>query len=246
MLCGIYRDSLLVYIMVMCEKEYWKEHWESDPRLSSDNPFYQVGRTQRKKPISPEDWARSLKFIEQYLLPNDQDVLIDLCCGNGLLSDYFCNLVSEIIAIDYSKRLLDVFVAKERSNVHTLQRDVKKLSFEDLSFNKVLFHFAAQHFSEGEILRILQRIKKSIAPGGLIYIGEIPDVDRKWNFYSTKEYKDAYFDGLIKDEPIIGTWYKKEFFEYAAESLGFTGIKILDQPKFMLNQNHRFDVLIRN
>tara|TARA_B110001469_G_scaffold117373_1_gene123300 strand:- start:17357 stop:18046 length:690 start_codon:yes stop_codon:yes gene_type:complete len=228
------------------DAEYWKHHWESDSRLCSDDPFFQVGRTRHKKPISKEDWIRSLDFIGSRLDPSGNDVLIDLCCGNGLLSGHFSDLVSRVIAIDFSERLLDAFVAKDRSNISILRRNVKTLSFEEFSYNKVLFHFAAQHFTEEEIIRVLDRIRKTIAPGGMIYIGEIPDQDRKWNFYSNEKYRRTYFNELINGEPAIGTWYKKDFFTYAAETLGFKSIEIFDQPDFMLNENHRFEVLISN
>lgn len=230
----------------MKDSGFWKNHWQTSSLLESDNPFVQVGRTKHKTPVSLEDWAKTLSFIEERLRPSQDDVLIDLCCGNGLLSDYFSSLTGEVIAIDYSQQLLNSFVAKNSANIKLLQCDINALEFSQFSFNKVLFNFAAQHFSEAEILRILQRIQRSIASGGMIYIGEVPDLDRKWNFFSNKEYKSAYFNGLIKGEPIIGTWFEKDFFEYAAENLGFKEIEIFDQPEYMLNHNHRFDILIKN
>ena len=79
-------------------------------------------------------------------------------------------------------------------------------------------------------------------PNGICLIGDIPDLSRKFSFFNNTERQKAYFDSLVKDEPIIGTWFDKEFLQKAGIYCGFNESIVLDQPIDQINSHYRFDL----
>jgi len=56
-----------------------------------------------------------------------QDVLLDLCCGNGLLTKKISKYVSHIYAIDFSEGLISIAKAKNNSdNITYIIGDITK------------------------------------------------------------------------------------------------------------------------
>ena len=223
-------------------QKYWQDHWEKHDKLNQLNPQMQVARTKLGEPISQDDWKLSCEHIMNQVQPRKSDKVLDLCCGNGLLTACLIDHVASVVAVDFSQKLLDNFiVSNDRITIHTY--DILTFNFGKLQYNKILLYFAAQHFSEQTMMRILHKAHMALLPGGIFLIGDVPDASRKWNFYSKPEYRSFYFSALENDEYPVGTWFDKEFFQYAAEYLGYELTKIQDQPEFMLNSNHRFDVI---
>ena len=223
--------------------DYWREHWLSASKLEDGDPQKQVARTKFGKSISDNDWSRTCEYIVKQLHPKPSDMLLDLCCGNGLLTAYLCDHVRKITAVDYSKKLLDSFVIENRKITKVLS-DALSFDYESFMFDRVVMYYAAQHFSEGGLFIIVKKIYDSMVPGAIFLIGDIPDLHRKWNYFYKKEFREFYFSGLESGCPSVGTWYDKRFFEYLAEYIGFKEVKILDQPEFMNNSSHRFDVVL--
>ena len=224
-------------------RDYWKEHWLSHPKLGNNDPQKQVARTKFGMPISKSDWIKTCEHILGQVQPHSTDTLLDLCCGNGLLTTYLINYVNKIFAVDYSKILLDAFVVKNH-RVTKVFADALNFDYDSYSFNSVVMYYAAQHFSENTLLSVVKKVYTSLEEGGVFLIGDIPDIHRKWSFFYKPEYRNFYFSCLESGQPAVGTWYDKKFFEYLAEYIGFENLEIQDQPEFMNNSNHRFDVLL--
>lgn len=224
--------------------DYWKEHWLSHSKLDSSDPQKQVARTKFGIPISENDWNRTCDYIVDQMQLQSTDTALDLCCGNGLLSAHLIDYVNKIYAVDYSKKLLDSFVV-ESDKITKVLSDVLSFDYYAFRFNRVVMYFAAQHFSESTLLSIVRKVHKNLEEGGVFLIGDIPNMYRKWSYFYKPEFRHFYFSNLERGEPSVGTWYDKKFFEYLAEYIGFGNVEILDQPEFMTNSNHRFDVLFK-
>jgi SAM-dependent methyltransferase len=224
-------------------KNYWQRHWQSHDKLDEKNSQKQVARTKFGLPISENDWIKTCEYVVAQLQPQPTDSLLDLCCGNGLLTAYLINYVDHIVAVDYSRKLLDAFVI-ENDRVAKVLSDALTFDYESYRFNRAVMYFSAQHFSERSLISVVRKIHRSLEDGGTLLLGDIPDIHRKWDYFHKIEYRNFYFSNLESGRPAVGTWYDRIYFEYLAEYLGFRHVEIQDQPNFMINSNHRFDVLL--
>lgn len=221
--------------------EYWENYWN---KVDGSNQQSSVGRTKFGAPVEEHKFKEELNFVENHLRLNKKDTLIDLCAGNGMLSSYLINNVSNIIAIDYSKPLLENF-AVESANLKKVCANVKELDFGKYKYSKLIWYFSIQHFNEIEVTSILKNILQNLSKGGRVYIGDIPDLNKIWDFYSTEEYKAFYFQKLLDGQEHIGTWFEQDFFKNLLFFLGFENkFKIIEKPSTHFNSSYRFDLLI--
>lgn len=228
----------------MKENSYWQKHWESNSGFTSKNPHVKVGRTTFGIPILPENWELTLRFLKQKLRLSKEKNILDLCCGNGLISIEFAKYVQNVYSIDYSKVLIKELEAHKIFNIHSKCADVNLLNFKRDNFDNIIIYFAIQHFSKKETIQLLKKAKSWLKKGGQIYIGDIPDEEKIWQFFNQKKYRSAYFTALENSKPVIGNWFSKHFFLYLGEYLDFKNVEIIRQKKYMINQHYRFDILI--
>lgn len=222
----------------------WYKYWQENYRLGEKNPHKQVGRTLKGKVASNKKWEISIDEIFKIINLNDEDVVLDLCCGNGLLTKEIAPKCKEITSVDYSKKLLDNFVTNEK-NIKKINSNALELNFNKDFFDIIIIYFAIQHFSEKEAIMLIGKCKQWLKNDGLLFIGDIPDLTKKWKFYSNKKYRKNYIDSIINDEPIIGTWFDREFFLSIGEYYNFYNTEIIEQKDFMINNKNRFDILFK-
>ncbi|MDP3844865.1 MAG: class I SAM-dependent methyltransferase [Pseudomonas sp.] len=95
--------------------------------------------------------------------------VLDLGCGAGHVSFHVAPLVAEVVAYDLSAQMLEVVaqaaVARELSNLRTVQGAAECLPFADGEFDFVFSRYSAHHWSDlGLALREARRVLK---PGGV-------------------------------------------------------------------------------
>lgn len=223
--------------------DYWKQYFRST--ALSDNPHRKVGRTVNKQPISEEHFDAIINDISEKLALGADDVLLDLCCGNGSISNRLAPLCKTVTGVDFTEELIDDLRRnKQHANITEQVGDVNELQFDPAAFDKILLYFSLQHFSHAQATRLLLSAVQWLKPGGRFLIGDIPDSARTWNFFNTPEREAIYFDGLKNEQPVIGVWYDKMFMEKLAHYAGFSECKIYDQPEGFFNAHYRFDVLL--
>lgn len=225
----------------MTEKDYWKAYWNLREVNEEENPHRDVGRTINGIPIEENIWDKTLNYICDELNLDIGDTVLDLCSGNGLISKEISKKCSQVKSVDFSERLLKQIDLIKYPNIEVILADARELFFEDNSFDKVIFYFSIQHFSKAETLNIFRNFYNWLKPGGLLFVGDIPDSTRKWNFFNTDVRRKIYFKSLESGTPIIGTWFDKFFFEHLSSLIGFKDFKYLHQPKYQINSHYRFD-----
>jgi len=225
--------------------EVWRKYWQSADVLRESHPQKQVGRTINKQPIAQGQWEETLDFISSYLAPTSKEVLLDLCAGNGLLSVFFAKRMQQVVAVDISADLLSKIDTEAYKNIKTVHSDVLDLEYPSASFDKALMYFSLQHFSLREAILVIKKVYDMLKPGGVFYIGDIPDAARMWHFFNNQERENAYFASLLEEQPIIGQWFEKAFVEKAASFAGFSDVQIIGQPDYQVNSHYRFDVLLK-
>src|SRR5437870_11257411 len=87
----------------------WQQFWESYRKTEVRNEqdlYFEVGKTVNQQPISEAAFKLSIELVARYLELNADDKLLELCCGNGLMSLPLASLVSEIQAVDFAQHII--------------------------------------------------------------------------------------------------------------------------------------------
>jgi SAM-dependent methyltransferase len=119
--------------------------------------------------ITDED---ALRMIVDAARPTQDDRLLDVACGPGLVICAFAPYVREAAGIDMTPAMLErarnLAVQKGLTNIVWRQGDVYSLPYEDASFTIVTTRFSFHHFLDpAAVLREMVRV---CAPGGRIVV----------------------------------------------------------------------------
>ncbi len=197
----------------------WKMFWDQYRVRETDNIndlFFQVGKTINGEAISPNVFSDMIGDIRLKLELDSNDVVLEMCCGNGLLSRPLSVFVKKLYAFDFTQRLIEI--AKEHNQETNILYSVgdakgKLDDIFDFEFkpNKYLMNDSLAYFDISDLSSILEQINGPFS----FYITGVPSEDLKFNFYDTeervkrynelKELGDEYNDGL-------GLWWNPESF----------------------------------
>ena len=223
-------------------ENYWKEYWTSHVQnANSSDAFTKVMRVQNKQPQSTESFQSMIAHIRQSLSVENNHTLLDLCCGNGLITEFLIEDVKETTAVDFSEQLISDAESRLKGSVTCIQGDAKNISFPDQSFDRVLVAAALQHFTETEIICLLRKIFAWLKPSGKLLITDILDVEKRWDFYNSREREMAYFEHLQEGKPILGTWISRDWLEKLALYAGYSTSETIEQPPELIYSHYRFD-----
>lgn len=148
----------------------WKEFWNvlgtsNDPIAATDRPT-----------VHPETYQLySIEIIEKLRL-NQDDILLDIGCGTGIIDAHLSPYVCRLVATDFS----EVMSHKTKSNtaayenVDTVVCDSVALPFQDSAFSKVVMYAVAQYLSPFQIDQMLGEAHRVARTGGTIMMGEVP------------------------------------------------------------------------
>lgn len=223
---------------------YWENHFDSISKQFDGSPLKQVGKTVNGREVPEPQVKLIVENIANVLRLNAKDSVVDLCCGNGLLTRQLAPLVKEVIGVDFSSGLIE---AAERHNgfynIEYVNSDVSRLDPKYfLGLKKILMYEAIQYFSEEQIGILLDQLK-SLASGSLFFIGGIPDKEKLNAYYDTKEKFAFYMQGESEGRPHIGRWWLMGEIERLVSTRGFKAI-FLPQVPTLYTAYYRFDVLL--
>lgn len=230
---------------MMKDNDFWKNYYNDSNRVKNKNPQINVGRTNKSIPIDNSTWERTILDIKKVLGLNGTQDVLELCCGNGTVIGELSQSCRTSIGVDFSSELIRQLNEKYKNEVTTLLSDVKEVSFYENSLDVVIIYFSIQHFSEKETLELIGKSLRWLRKGGLIFIGDVPDELKKWEYIDLPKYRKDFFTRMLNDEPMIGNWFQSNFFK-AMESF-YLNIKVdvINQPDYQINSSYRFDVIIK-
>ena len=106
--------------------------------------------------------------------PDADDVAVDLGAGTGLLSLALAPLVSEVVAVDLSARMLERLDDRARAsgfgNLETLETDLRHLPLADESATLVVSNYAFHHLDDAGKELALAEARRVLHPGGRLVI----------------------------------------------------------------------------
>lgn len=222
---------------------YWKNFWdEYTANVNSDDLYKQVLRSKNKKPQSEESILEIIHYIQNHLKLHKELSLLDICCGNGLLTSQLLPYVKEIAGVDFCQNLINT-AQKQQNPIEYFCEDAVNFHLPDRKFDRILMTAALQHFSEAQVVNLFVMHYNNLAQNGMFLITDILDIDQKWSFFQTNEQKKAHFDAVAIEKPLMGSWFKKEWLIELAYYSGFKNAKVLVQPDSFYFSHYRFDLL---
>lgn len=227
----------------------WEKFWQEYPIRKSDlDPFEQVGKTKEGKSITQEQLSIIINDIINKLELSKEDILLDLCCGNGVITKLLSNNVKKIIGIDFSKSLIeDANKYYMTDNIEYYQHDVKRLDeMKDKLRNvsKVLCYEALAFFNEKEFSSLLNTLNTNVGEHSIYFFGSVLDNAKKFNFFNTLPYKFVYLKIKITGKDFgLGKWWKMSSIKSICNHHGLK-VSFYSQNQKLHTEHFRTDVLI--
>ena len=225
--------------------DYWKSFWLSHSMENQDSdPQIQVLRTLNQQAISQEIFSSIVDSVVTMLKPEQGNNLLDLCCGNGLLTRELINKFRAVTAIDLSEKFISQVGSGMGDKVTAFAADARTVELPEKSFDRILLYAGIQYFSNSETISLLMRLRRWIRDGGSVVLGDIPDATRKWKFFNSPQRESAYFDALKSGKPIVGNWFEPVWLEKLSYYSGFSSAVTRLQPQTHPYQHYRFDLVL--
>lgn len=224
--------------------DYWATYWRNHERVRSEDMHFQVGRTVGGVAIDADQWAFQLSEIDRVLNLQPTDTLLDLCAGNGMISVPLSLKCRETTAVDISDGLLKQIDTQNFPAIDVVVADVRSVALRSQHYSKGLLYFALQYFNERETIGVFRTIYDALMPQGRFLVGDIPDIDRLFQFHRKPEWVSAYFESVETGKPVVGHWFKQDILLALARHVGFSHAAVLQQHPSMPNTHYRFDLLL--
>jgi SAM-dependent methyltransferase len=195
--------------------------YETHARACDPKDFQgQVMRNPGGKSVGPDQVAMILDAIGRGLELTPDDVVLDLCCGNGAITDPILARCRGGLGIDFTPYLIEVAKTNFESPPERLYRraDVAEHveTTEDTErFTKAFFYGAFQCLPQSTAVRVLLALRRRFPKLTRIFLGNLPDLDRVGIFCGTEI---PPLEELRSSETLVGIWRtEQEVRELAAE-----------------------------
>ena len=226
-------------VKTLFSRMQWQQFWDKQAELADVQQ--QVGRVSRAAgAVAPQEIAA---HIGQLLDLQKHDDLLDVCCGNGALTMLLAPQVAFCSGVDLSPK--QIALAQKHypaGDWHTLP--AHKLAQLPRSYAKINLYFSFQYFtSAAEALAVLHALRAVLKPGGCILLGDIPDADRWWVYYSSGWSRLRWLWQRLRGREDMGRFWRQRDLARLAAKAGFQ-IRFLAEPPQLPFAWYRFDALL--
>lgn len=210
-----------------------------------DDYWRQVRRTVGGMPVDEAQLTMLVDAAVDELDLRPEDVLLDLCCGNGALTDRLFRRCAGGLGVDFSAELIAVARARfERLPKRAyVVNDVEAFLTESEGggFTKAICNFSFQYLSTESALRCLELIRTRFSRVSLAFVSDLPDLDRLRAFFRPGDY----VDGIENDhEAPLGMWRTAGTFVALANAAGWQ-CEIRRMPAAYHAAHYRYNALLR-
>ena len=228
-------------------KRDWRHHWSAvGQRVGQEDFFHQVERTIAGRAIDPLQIDLVVDAIRTELGLEPTDTLLDLCCGNGLVTIRLSHACQRIVGVDFSTELIEVARKHHSSDKITYlygsATEVTPTQLGGIRPSKIVMCVGLQYFSEqnlGDLMRAIGGLTQNSVP---IYFTDVPDVDHLYDFYDTPERRADYERRKAVGTEAMGTWWSARRLDEIMRSFGYSAeIQAQDPRRF--GAHYRFDLL---
>ena len=225
---------------------YPKFDYKEYPKtLDPDDLWGQVRRTVNGEPVPETQIALMVAAIRGGLQFSQDDLVLDLACGNGALSSYFFDDCRSLYGVDSSPYLIEVatrrflvpgksaFLVDDAAHYVSAEPDPGR-------FTKVLCYGSFAYFSQSDARLVLRGLRRSFINVKVFFLGNLPDSDRAHRFYPPGT---DYFSELKRHETQIGVWRSQAEVRSLAAEEGWD-VAIAQMPSEFYSAHYRFDAIL--
>ena len=227
----------------------WKKFWNEYPATIDETAFLvQVGHTVSGKPYSAGQFADMVSSIRAALGLGPDHRLLDVCCGNGVITRELARSCGRVVGVDFSGPLIETarrFNRLANITYETMDAlDLEQASFAgEGPFDRINMYAALQHFHTGDLARLLEGMLRHVVGDFVILIGGVLDAERKHAFLDTPEKQAMYEEYCRQGRDRLGTWWDKSFVVETCHMLGLH-CTIDDRSPLRPGAHYRFDARI--
>jgi acetyltransferase-like isoleucine patch superfamily enzyme len=123
---------------------------------------------------TPQSYWPYIQHRINFVLENiiKDDIILDIGCGEGYITDQMSKISPNIIGIDYSPEAIDC-AAKRYPHIQFHEMPVTLLDFPDHSFDKIICLKVIEHLTILQAAKMLSEIYRVLKPGGVL-LGSTP------------------------------------------------------------------------
>lgn len=223
------------------DRSFYKEH----PKTCAPDDYWgQVRRTVDGRPVPPEQIAMIVRQVLVGLELGPDDVLLDLCCGNGALTTSFFERCAGGLGVDFSPPLLEVAASRfvRRPSEAFVLDDVVTFTrscARPERFTVALCYGAFSFLTTAEAEQVLAALHGRFIGVRRILLGNLPDRARIHDFFGPR-----YRPGT-EDDPgsALGVWRTEEQLHDLATRCGWRA-RILRMPPEFYAAHYRYDAVL--
>lgn len=217
----------------------WQEYWNRLAEAESD-PQRQVARVKNQRQLGTEDTDMVIRHLTGLLDLQPTDRLLDLCCGNGLLTSQFAQNCEQVVGIDLAPAMIEsARTHHSANNIQYFQGNATEAdSIAEGTFDKILLQFSFQYLSREEGKKTIQGMLRMLKPGGVIVLGDVPDLGKLPVFLPSFPARIKYWIQRWRGTDQMGKfWSEKEMKQISA------GLQVerLEQPTHLPYADYRVD-----
>lgn len=222
--------------------EFYNEHAkECDP----DDLWRQVRRSVGGKAVGKDQIEMIVAAVLQGLELDTRDVVLDLCCGNGVLSDRIFDSCRGGLGVDFAEYLIGIARRHferpgEREYVVGDVEEFAATAADTERFSKVLCYGSFAYLSEESAHALLQHLRDRFPAVRRLFIGNLPDKAKLDDFRRLR----SELSGVENDhESALGLWRTMEEFAQLAAGAGWQAA-FTKMPADFYAVKYRYDVAL--
>jgi cyclopropane fatty-acyl-phospholipid synthase-like methyltransferase len=226
----------------------WKFFWQQQGKQES--PLLQVGRKGGQS-LQEDAWmVEYAAYVANQLGLTKNDTLLDVCCGNGLLTHYLSKHCKAVLGVDFSVPHIQFAQAHYASEtvqfvcVDALQLETLKI--EQPIFTNGFTHaslcFSFQYFESVQSgLKVVQGVFKHTK--GSLFLGDIPDREQFFVYYNSFVKLGRLLKQMLFQQNDMGKFWSENELDFIAKGVQRSGEKRI-QPKHFPYAHYLMDYLI--
>lgn len=224
-------------------KRYYRERLNN---TKGEKLLWQVGKTVNEEEITDAQFNLIIDTIVKRLNLKKTDFVLDIGCGNGLLTKAISNYVLEITGVELTPELFHVAnIISKANNINYINCDIFDFNKNIYSkpFNKIYLYEVMQHIDYKSADSFFSKLNDISDKNTRIFIGGILDIEKKWIFFDSYERRCAYFADIVSGNNPLGSWYHKDFLKYLGRKYDFEVFCSFQEDR-LYTAHYRFDCLL--
>jgi hypothetical protein len=223
-------------------RSLYERHARSCDPKDFEGQVMRVAMDQHQRALMVEGIGRGLDI-------GPEDILLDLCCGNGAITDPVFARCRGGLGIDFTPYLIEVAkINFERppSRLYRLADVLEHLETTDDAerFTKALCYGAFQCLMESKATGVLLALRSRFPNVRRVFLGNLPDLDRVEIFWPQYVGSEPWsLADLRRHDSPLGIWRTEEEVRKLTTSCGWHA-EISRMPPGFYSAHYRFDATL--